>query len=83
MKNTCIYQASLTKTLPLNQQEMYLRDVSSRVCKKLKQKGCLTQEDIYIIKLKGLCRMLKYQRRQNKADLNSLRLPIENVTSFM
>lgn len=56
-----------------------LKDANKRLAKKLKTKGCLNQEDVYIGKMKWLLAMVKTQRKLNKHNLNPLGVNIEKV----
>ena len=68
--------------LPIEELDLYLKDANKHLCKKQRYKGCLTEEDVYIIKLKWLFGMIKAQRKQHKRDLTGFRLNLEKVKNM-
>ena len=70
---------TLMNSISSEELSILLKDANKRLARKLKAKGCLNQEDVYIGKMKWLLAMVKTQRKLNKHNLNSFSVNIEKV----
>ena len=74
---------TLMNSIPSEELAVLLKDANKRLARKLKQKGTLNQEDVYVGKMKWLLAMVKNQRKVNKHHLNSFSVNIEKVSDIV
>jgi len=70
---------TLMSSISSEELAVLLKDANKRLARKLKQKGSLNQEDVYVGKMKWLLAMVKTQRKVNKHNLNSFSVNIEKI----